>query len=472
MIFFKGAAMLPIISLKSDKALYEQLYEFYKATILSGRLKKGYRLPSHRTLAKELEVSNNTVIRAYEQLVDEGYLNNVARKGLFVCKVESIDNNTKKVTSIVDKSNIHQSKKSKTKITLYDNVIDEHVFPLKRWRKMQQLALDSLYYQYDYKSEKSTLKDHLVKYLYYSRGVIATPSRIVIGAGMNTLFCLLALMLKSSHQTILFEEPGYPKSRTIFKLHNYHVKSIPVRKDGVDMAKLRKEKADLLYLTPSHQYPTGVIIPIDNRLQILKWAIENNAYIIEDDFDCEFRHKAKLIPSLQSIDKFNRVIYFGTFSNSIMPSLRIAYMVLPDKFCADLNDFEFLINTVPFTSQQTLSYFIEKGFWESHLRKMRRIYREKYYLTIQLLKNIFGNRISFNQSHAGLNILIQIKTTLSERELLNKAEKQGIIVTPASPFYNNQVNVPVNPQILFEFSGLTIEQIPKVIEGLYKAWFG
>jgi GntR family transcriptional regulator/MocR family aminotransferase len=301
---------------------------------------------------------------------------------------------------------------------------------------------------------------------------VATPERIVIGAGMNTLFCLLALMLKASHKRVLFEEPGYPRARNILKLHDYRVKPIAVNKDGVDLTKLRKEKADLLYLTPSHQYPTGSIIPIANRLQILKWAKENDAYIIEDDFDCEFRHKAKLIPSLQGIDKYDRVIYFGTFSTTIMPSLRIAYMVLPNKFPVNLNDFEFLINTVPFTSQQTLSYFLEKGFWESHLRKMRRIYREKYYLTIQMLKNIFGNTISFNQSHAGLNILLQVKTSLSEKELLNRAEKQGIILTPASPFYYDPANLPLYPEILFEFGGLTIQQIPKVIEELYKSWDG
>jgi GntR family transcriptional regulator/MocR family aminotransferase len=155
-----------------------------------------------------------------------------------------------------------------------------------------------------------------------------------------------------------------------------------------------------------------------------------------------------------------------------MPSLRIAYMVLPTKFSANLKDFEFLINTVPFISQQTLSYFMEKGFWESHLRKMRRIYREKYYVTIRLLKSTFKNKITFTQSHAGLNILLQVKTKLNESELIQKAARAGIIITPASQFYSDPTNQPSYPQILFEFGGLTIDQIQKVISGLNKSWFG
>jgi GntR family transcriptional regulator/MocR family aminotransferase len=205
------------------------------------------------------------------------------------------------------------------------------------------------------------LKGHLVKYLYYSRGVVATKERIVIGAGMNVLFALLAIMLKSTHKRLLFEEPGYSKARRLFQLHDYKIRSLKVNADGVDIKELSKEKADLLYLTPSHQYPTGAVIPIANRLHILNWAKENNAYIIEDDSECEFQHKLKLIPALQGIDKYHSVIYFGSFANAIMPSLRISYMVLPEHFIVDLETFEFLMNTVPFTSQQTLAYFMERG---------------------------------------------------------------------------------------------------------------
>lgn len=455
---------MQIIIRDSKKQLHEQVYEFYRDAILKGTLKTGYRMPSHRSLASELSVSNNTVIRAYEQLVHEGYVKSEARKGLFVCELEQMG-------VLRSKKPVAVKLRTAGEINLFGSVVDEKLFPMKEWRKMQQLALDSLFFQYDYRSEQSTLKDNLVKYLFYSRGVVATRERIVVGAGMNVLFSLLAIMLRTTHKKILYEEPGYPKARTIFRLHDYKVKSLPVNEDGIDVARLYKEKADLLFLTPSHQYPTGVVIPIANRLRILKWAKENHAYIIEDDSDCEFQHKSKLIPALQGIDKFNSVIYFGSFSNAIMPSLRIAYMVLPEHFVTDLHEFEFLLNTVPFTSQQTLAYFMERGYWDKHLRKMRKVYREKYYACVHALKETFGEKIIFSQHHNGLNILLQVKTSLSERQLMSKAAAAGVIVTPASSFYADKNNAPSWPQILFEFSSLSPEQIPVVIGALYKAWY-
>ena len=463
--------MLPPIIKNADKLLHEQIYEFYKNAILNQSLKAGYKMPSHRKLAADLSLSNNTVIKAYEQLILEGYFRSEERRGLFVCELEHIDIKRNKTSAVKFPAKSVLPKIDKIKFNLNGNVVDEKVFPLKEWRKMNQLALDSLFFQYDFTSKHSSLKENLVKYLFYSRGVVATKERIVIGAGMNLLFSLLAIMLKNTHQNILFEEPGYTKARTIFKLHDYKIKSLPVNENGVDITSLRKEKADLLYLTPSHQYPTGAVIPIANRLKILKWASENNAYIIEDDFDCEFQHKLNLIPSLQGIDTFDSVIYLGSFSNAIMPSLRIAYMVLPENFTVLLSAFDFLLNTVPFTSQQTLAYFMERGYYEKHLRKMRKIYSEKYFITIQCIKNIFGNKILFNQNNAGLNILLKVQTQLTEIQLINKAKDKGVLVGSASIYYAEKPAASAFPEILFEFSSLEIENIPIVLDALFKAWF-
>lgn len=463
--------MIPIIH-PSDKLLYEQIYDFYKEAILHERLKYNQRLPSYRVLAKELGVGNNTVLKAYEQLILEGYVKNERRKGLYVTKIDHRDWQINPVLKKVLPVSVRTSpKKARPGFNTFAHLVDERNFPIRQWRKCSNWALDRVSFQYQEHEADDPLKDQLIKYLFNYRGVQATPERLLIGSGASVLIFWLAFMLRNTCSKIVVEEPGYPRTRSIFSQFGYELKPVPVNHDGIDLQKLMKEKADLIYLTPSHQYPTGAAIPVGHRLQILSWAKKNNAYIIEDDFDCEFRYKTRLMPSLQGLDQSNRVIYVGTFSSALMPSLRVAYLVLPENFSADYQSYTYLMNTVPYFTRKTLAHFMEKGFWERHLKKMRILYKKKYENCIGALKKIPKGLIHYNDAPSGLNILLRINTKLSESDLVSRALNYGIQLTPAGEFYSVKSNRPSSPEILFEFGSIPEDEIEKVVEQLFIAWF-
>ena len=349
--------------------------------------------------------------------------------------------------------------------------MDQSDFPVRQWRKCSNWALDHISFQYQEYESDEPLKKHLLQYLYKHRGVKAAPDQLIIGSGASSLLFWLAFVLRKYCSKMLFEDPGYTRVRNLFTESGYTVKSIPVDKDGIDVHTLKKEKADLLYLTPSHQYPTGAALPVNHRLQILDWAKRNNAYIIEDDFDCEFRYKTKLMPSLQALDGSGNVIYVGTFSSALMPSLRVAYLILPTALLDRTDDFKYLTNTVPYFTRKTLSLFMENGFWESHLRKMSKIYREKYEACVGALKKLPAKKISFNNTPSGLNIFLKIYTQLSEAEVVRRAAGLDILVTPGSPFYHEKVRRK-HVEILFEFGSIPTGEIEKVIMKLYAGWSG
>jgi len=462
--------MIPIIH-QSGKLLYEQIYEFYREAILHKQLPYNYRLPSHRMLARELGIGINTVLRAYEQLIHEGYVRNENRKGLFVARIESGDWQVGNTRAAEQEPAPKKKQKTAVEFKLTDQIVDESSFPLKDWRKCTNLALDNMRFQYESAELSDPLKEQLIRYLYDYRGVVTTPERLLIGSGTNALLFWLAFVLRKTHSRIAFEEPGYHRPRFLFSELGYSAKAVPVNADGLDVQQLRRIKADLLYLTPSHQFPTGGAIPVGNRIQILKWARKNKAYIIEDDFDSEFRYKTRLMPSLQGLDTFNTVIYTGTFSNALMPSLRVAYMVMPANFPVDYAEYMYLTNTVPYITRRTLAYFIEKGYWERHLKRMRKVYQEKYDACIAALRKLPAGDITFNDNPSGLNILLRVHTRNGERELIERATRHGIVIRPASVFYAEARSRPRHPEILFEFSALPLQAIDRVIRKLHTAWF-
>ncbi|RAW02263.1 MocR-like pyridoxine biosynthesis transcription factor PdxR [Pseudochryseolinea flava] len=460
--------MIPVIH-HGKKSRYQQVYEFYREAILSQKLHANEKLPSYRWLAAELGVANNTIIQAYEQLVAEGYVRNEQRRGLFVNKIAIRD---WQLHSMTEATAIPAESKRKKKIPFSASVhlVDQGNFPVKQWRKCSNWALDNISFQYEEYENDESLKEQLVKYLYKYRGVKTTSAQLIIGSGASSLMFWLAFVLRKQCRRMLMEDPGYARIKNLFLEFDYQVKPITVQDNGIDIMALKKTKADLLYLTPSHQYPTGAAIPVNHRLQILDWAKRNNAFIIEDDFDCEFRYKTKLMPSLQALDGANNVIYVGTFSSALMPSLRVAYIVIPPQLLTEIQSFKHLTNTVPFFTRKTLALFMEHGYWESHLRKMGKVYRLKYEACIAKLKTLPKQRIRFNDTPSGLNIFLKIFTTISESEVVRRAADQGILVTPGSQFYHVRQKLK-HVEILFEFGSIPTDEIEHVIQKLYKACF-
>lgn len=462
--------MIPIVSReKEERPLYEQIYEFYKDAILDNQIKHNHRLPSHRVLAKELGVGNNTVIRAYEQLVLEGYVKSEKRLGLFVAEIERRLPFRKSYANTSTATNIAGPKRQK-EFAPSHYMVDEENFPMKQWRKCSNRALDSINFQYEEHARNDGLKEQLIKYLLEHRGVRASKERLIIGSGATSLLFWFAFVLKQKYARIAVEDPGYMRVASIFLELNFKVIPVSVERDGIAVNQLMKTRADVVLLTPSHQYPTGAIMSVKKRVQILNWAALNNVYIIEDDFDCEFRHKTTLMPSLQALDQRDRVIYLGSFSNSLMPSLRVGYLVLPQEFQIPYESFAFLTNTVPYLIRKTLALFMEEGFLERHLKKMRLLYQRKHTLCMEALSRLPKKLVEIHPSPSGLNILISIRSRLTETELIKRAFDNGIIVAGAQQFYHRKKMKKGHPQVLLEFGGIPEGKINILIQKLFIAW--
>ncbi|HTE34164.1 MAG TPA: PLP-dependent aminotransferase family protein [Chryseolinea sp.] len=463
--------MLPVLKRSSGVPLHEQLYDFYRKGIVSRRLRKNYRLPSVRKSAADLGISNNTVIRAYQQLSDEGFIMGRPKKGLFVQEPASYQIGLTQ-SQPTGKTRRISTATTRKLISIMPSTINEESFPLHAWRKAQQLALDSLHFQYDHDDSQSGLKDQLVKYLFYSRGVIAKSDQLVFSAGTNQMLSLLAILLQNRYDTLVVEEPGYERARMIFSLFKYKIETIPVNHSGIDISRLKDRKRQLLYITPSHQYPTGAIMPVDNRLRLIQWAEKSGSYIIEDDYESEFRYSSKPIPALQGIDMSGQVIYIGTFSKILLPSLRVAYAVLPERLLESFTPLRYFAYSVPYQVQRALAIFMEKGYWEKHVRRMQKIYKEKYFLTIKNVKKILADKVTVINLDAGLSILIEIRTSLSGPELVERARKHNILMKGAEDTYFDVKNRSRYPRVFVGFGNLDNNAIPVVINALKEAWFG
>jgi GntR family transcriptional regulator/MocR family aminotransferase len=456
--------MIPILNHTSKKPLFEQIYLFYKNEILSKNSKAGTRMPSLRKLAQDLGVSNNTIIRAYEQLLNEGYLTNRPRKGLYVEKLDKININEEQ-----QPKKSKESKFQKVKYNLSHTQVDRSNFPLKEWRKMSQQSLDHFHNEiYNYE-EAAGLKEELTKYLYTSRGVRTTPEQIIICSGTNMVTAFLSMLFRQSHKQLIFEEPGYKEVRSVFEKNGFRILPIHVTKRGIDLNKLPNTKSNLLYVIPSHQYPTGVVMPVQQRLKLNRWAEKTDSYIIEDDYDSEFRYRGKPIPSLQAIDRSDRVIYAGTFSKVLMPTFRVAYLVLPKNLSWKSESMNYMAWSVSYTLQKTLALFMQQGYWERHIRRMRKIYKKKYYHTERLLKKIMGDHITFNVSHAGIYFVLQVHSNLSTTVLAEKAASAGIRILSTEGCYLSIGKKPKS--FFFGFGDLSEVEIENVIRLLKKTWF-
>ena len=431
MIDLQGGAKAP---------LYEKIYEYIKRDVIEGKIPVGEKLPSTRLLAKHLAVSRSTVEMAYEQLLAEGYIKAEPCRGFFVCDITELY----ELGNIEDIRHIVSFVKKEQEETAHRHIIDfspyaidtEH-FPYNVWRKLNKNVLlddrEELLLSGDGQGDYG-LRKAIAAYLHQARGVNCQPDQLIIGAGNEYLEILLTQILGRNKQ-VLMENPTYLQAYHTFLNMGYQMSFVSVEEEGIDPQKVRKYDPDVVYIMPSHQFPLGTVMPLKQRLELLKWASEKEArYLIEDDHDSEYRYRGKPIPSLQSIDHFDKVIYIGTFSKSIAPSLRISYMVLPPELLKRYHkNCGFYSTTVPKIQQEVLRAFIEEGHFERHLNKMRGIYRSKHdFLLAELKKRNWVEKIYGD--HAGLHVLVQVNTEKKEKEICNLAEKQGIRIYGISEY--------------------------------------
>lgn len=441
----------------SGKALYEQIYEYICKEIADGKISPGEKLPSTRFMAKNLQISRSTVELAYDQLVAEGYLQAKPCAGYFACDISELYQWKEEPASEVREAPRREALEE-CKIVFSPFQIDREHFPFHIWQKLNRsinMEDDEKYFVAGDSKGDEQLRSAIASYLHRARGVNCDAKQIVLGAGNEYLLLLLSQLL-GSNQVVAMEKYTYIQAARAFSNMEYLVSAVDMDENGMMIRELREMGADIAYVMPSHQFPLGTVMPMKRRLELLKWASEvEYRYIIEDDHDSEFRYKGKPIPSLQGMDGAGKVIYIGTFSKSIAPSLRVSYMVLPKTLLEKYDqNCGFYATTVPRTQQELLYRFLADGSFERHLNRMRNVYKGKQDILLSLLKKEHWAKRIYGEN-AGLHMLVEVDTSLTEAELLKEAVKRGVKLFGLSDYRLPHVSgVGKLPTLLMGFGGL------------------
>ncbi len=371
-----------LIDIESQTPLHIQLYEQMKKEITS-QLQVGDKLPSIRKIASLYNLSKTTVESAFSQLYAEGYIESRPKSGYYVSDFHF---------GVFSKKEVIKSPKIK-KIYRYDFFparLRKEDFPLKLWKRLSNKVIDeSLDFgaYHDGQGERG-LREQIARYLIASRGVACDADQVIITSGFSDSMGLLVKLVKHKYAHFGMENPGYHIARRLFEEYGYEIEKIPVTAQGVDIESFKEAKAKILYITPSHQYPTGVTMPISNRLKLLAYVKAKNGLIIEDDYDSELAYYNRPIPALQGLDSGDSVVYLGTFAKSLSPALRVGYMVLPKHLLPLYHDsYNSHFSSVSIVTQKTLELFMAQGHWERHLRKIRTLNKKKHNLLKERYKN-------------------------------------------------------------------------------------
>lgn len=411
---------------KDKMPLYEQLYLKIRGLITEGELGEGEKLPSERGLAANLQISRNTVTLAYEQLYAEGYVEVRPQSGYYVNKIDRI--NSEKKDEFTDIKNESVNPEPEYEYDFSPFSLCKESFPYRMWDRLYRQCMRDRGEELFNLGERQgdlELRVAIAKYLFGYRGLSVKPENMIIGAGTGYLLQLLEHLIDEK-SIIAMENPTYMQAYRIFSSLNRKVYPISLDENGLKVEELKRSEAKAVYLTPSHQFPTGVVMPIKRRKEILGWAAGEGRYIIEDDHDSEFRYKGLPIPPLKAIDTGNKVVYLGTFSRTIAPAIRIGFMVLPDGLLKVYRKkLAFLACTVPRIDQAVLTEFILGGHYERHINKARKIYKSRHDKLISSLK-VFGDKVKIMGGNAGMHLMVKFKLDMTEEEVVSRAEKSGI----------------------------------------------
>ena len=316
------------------------------------------------------------------------------------------------------------------------------------------------------------MRKALAKHLYQFRGLNVHPEQIIIGAGTQTLYNLIVQLLGRSHIYAL-EDPGYPQLAAIYRANDVFCRYLPMDEQGIEVAVLENSGADILHITPSHQFPTGITMPVSRRYELLHWASKKSSrYIIEDDYDCEFRLFGRPIPPLQSIDQAEKVIYINTFSKTLAPTFRISYMVLPPHLASLFYEkLGFYSCTVSNFEQFTLAKFIEGGYFERHINRMRTYYRNKRDNLLQYLDQCPASKaLQVEGENSGLHFLLHLATAASDSQLRQAAAAQGLQIKFLTDYYHNKLS-DNSHTLLMNYTGIEDERLYPALDKLFEALF-
>jgi GntR family transcriptional regulator/MocR family aminotransferase len=347
--------------------------------------------------------------------------------------------------------------------------VDQAHFPVKTWRRIanQVFTLQECFH-YGEPFGELCLREQIAKYIFQSRGVKTGPEAIIIGSSTQQMLVHLGLILKEDFPSVIVEDPGFDGAREAFQFHRFSLETLPVYETGADFSKLEHMKSRLIYVTPSHQSPMGASMSIQQRQMLIQWARKKEGYIIEDDYDSEFRYTQQPFPALASIDS-TRVVYLGNFSKSFLPGIRLSYMVLPQQLLHRYKSrFALFESTASLSSQLAMAKFMEEGEWDRHIRRMRLVYKRKMHCIASELKKQFKQNISLIGEQSGLYLLVKIHFKRSEEWLIKQASLHGVKVYPTSIYFVE--HTPREPMIKLGFSNLDCGQIKLGVKLLKKAW--
>lgn len=455
---------------QNNRPIYEQLYEQITSEILAGKLAAGVRLPATRTLAQDLKISRNTVSRAYSQLLSEGFVSARIGSGYYVNTVEAA---MRPLPQIPPAPAVPPTPMPCRYSFSYGSASND-VFLHGAWKKSVSNALTQLYsfnrIEYPSRPGEWILRKEIASYLQVSRGVNCTPEQVIITCGHQQSMELLANMFAHSAKRFAMEEPGYDGIRVVFENHGYTLLPIPVEPDGISVSALSDKQADLLYLTPSHQFPMGMVLSIAKRLALIHWAEETGCYLIEDDYDSELRYYQSPIPSLQSLDSRGRVIYTGTFAKCLLPTLRTAYIVFPpellNRYYARYVRYNAQVSVL---IQYAIADFMASGNFQKQIARLRTYYRGQQKALVDALYAVFGNQVDLYGVGAGLHILVDFHASACTDELIASARKASIGLYSPRVHFIHPENCP-RSMLLIGFATIPAASFEKILLLLKERW--
>ena len=483
-----SVSVMPLIALdrKSKLPLHKQIYEGLRAAIVSSAIDSGQKVPSSRDLAAQLHISRIPVLDAYAQLLMEGYLEARTGSGTFVSAElpDSIpfvaaqqkphaqpsisgDRHLADRTRILPKREplpwlhgwgafgLHQPALEQFPHTLWASLLARH---------SRNPRIAKIHHIDPRGSER--FREVICNYLRTSRGVHCDASQILIVSGSQQALDLTARVLLNAGDAVWIEEPGYNLARSVFLSAGCRLVPVPVDAAGMDVAAgLRKNRnARAAHVTPSHQFPLGVSMSAARRMQLLQWAQKYGAWIIEDDYDSEYRHEGMPIASLQGLDPHARVIYVGTFSKVLFPSLRMGYIVVPPDLVDAFIAVRLAMDIFPaYLYQEALTDFIAEGNFARHIRKMRTLYHERRDALLHALESTLHPNLEITGSETGMHLVAYLPEGYNDRELAIQAARSGLWLWPLSPYYNSS---PARHGFILGYGSTPVQAMPHAVEKL------
>ena len=447
-----------------SEPLYLRLYHQIRDEIEAGRLAPGTRLPSIRQMTHDSAVSRTTVETAYEHLCADGIVNCIPQSGYYV---NDIPHRPPVCQDIEPEPQPEQCR--------YDfsgHRMDPELFDFDIWRKLSRsVMMDSdPFLGYGENQGERALREQIARYLSAGRGVYTTAEHVVISAGIQSLLGILCEMFDKSCQRIAFEDPGFRKGYRVFADHGYDTVFIRGGASGIDLSELRQSQANMLYISPSHSFPSGASLTHQKRVQLLQWAQQNSAVIFEDDYDGELRYTGKPLATLSALDSGGNVIYLGAFSKLLPPSIRISYAVLPSRLLPLYRAVSQHYNQTSSTMEQlTMARFIEQGRLEKQVRRLRRIYAHKNARIAEAFAEYFGARATVRPNDTGLHVIVSLAGQGNAEEMCEQARQAGVRIVPMSSYQLGRQRMHAAVFYLSS-AGISEEDIEPAVAQLRTVW--